>query len=122
MSEKAVVIDKSADFGYRVERETERALTESALVMEGQMKLRCPVDTGRLRASLTSSSSLLTSGYPEGEAEVGTNVEYAAYVEYGTRKMRAQPYMRTGAEGSKSSIQKIFKKRLGSIRFTADNL
>jgi hypothetical protein len=35
-----------------------------------------------------------------GEAEyvVGTNVEYAVYVEFGTSKMEAQPYLRPAAE------------------------
>lgn len=35
----------------------------------------------------------LTTGVKAGEAIVGTAVEYAPYVEYGTRKQKAQPYL-----------------------------
>jgi len=57
------------------------AMEKGVLVIEGEAKRRCPVDTGRLRASITTAASV------EGEqvvATVGTNVEYAAAVEYGT--------------------------------------
>lgn len=57
------------------------AMEKGALVIEGDAKRRCPVDTGRLRASITTATSV------EGEqvvATVGTNIEYAAAVEYGT--------------------------------------
>ena len=54
-----------------------------ALRVEREAKKRAPVDTGRLRASITHRV------YPVGStklvAEVGTNVEYAAAQEYGTR-------------------------------------
>lgn len=43
---------------------------------------RVPVDTGRLKGSLTPV--VLTEG-PQIVGEVGTNVEYAPYMEFGTR-------------------------------------
>ena len=53
------------------------ALNESCLLVENTAKENCPVDSGQLRNSITSNVS--------GEkGEVGTNVEYAPYVEYGT--------------------------------------
>ena len=45
-------------------------------------------------------------------AYVGTNVEYAAYVEYGTKKMKAQPYMRTGLSAALPAIKEIFRRRM----------
>ena len=44
------------------------------------------VDTGRLRNSLTHATD-------EDAAYIGTNVEYAPYVELGTYKMKARPYL-----------------------------
>ena len=44
------------------------------------------VDTGRLRNSLTHATD-------EDSAYIGTNVEYAPYVEMGTYKMKARPYL-----------------------------
>lgn len=44
------------------------------------------VDTGRLRNSITHATD-------EDSAYIGTNVEYAPYVEMGTYKMKARPYL-----------------------------
>ena len=49
-------------------------------------KAVCPVDTGRLRASIACR----TDG---GTAVIGTDVPYAACVELGTARQRAQPYL-----------------------------
>ncbi len=48
---------------------------------EGFAKEECPVDTGRLRASITHATVK-----EELAAYIGTNVEYAPYVEYGEAK------------------------------------
>ncbi len=65
------------------------ALAGVAYAIENDAKRACPVDTGRLRASIAS--------VPDGIGKwlVGTNVEYAPYVELGTgifgpRKTRVQ--------------------------------
>lgn len=66
----------------------ERALEAIGLQAEGYAKMLCPVDTGRLRNSITHEVK------PSEQAVyVGTNVEYAAYVEFGTSRMSAQPYL-----------------------------
>jgi HK97 gp10 family phage protein len=62
-----------------------------AVAIEAGAKRRCPVDTGRLRSSITHEIGI--SGRSV-EARVGTNVEYAAYVELGTRRTPSQPYLR----------------------------
>ena len=64
----------------------------AALEVEAEAKRNCPVDTGRLRNSITTAKEGKTTAY------VGTNTEYAPYVEFGTHKMRAQPYLRPAAE------------------------
>lgn len=52
-------------------------LNKACLLVENDAKRKCPVDTGQLRASITHEV--------EGQTGiVGTNVEYAPYVEYGT--------------------------------------
>ena len=53
-----------------------RGLEEMGLVAEGYAKAGCPVDTGRLRNSITHVRESETT-----EA-IGTNVEYAKYVEF----------------------------------------
>lgn len=54
-------------------------------------KHRAPVDTGRLRSSITweiGQDGTTIVG------RVGTNVHYAPYLELGTRRMRARPFLR----------------------------
>jgi HK97 gp10 family phage protein len=62
-----------------------------AVSIEAAAKRICPVDTGRLRGSITHEVNA-SPGKIEGR--VGSNVEYAAYVELGTRHTPAQPYLR----------------------------
>ena len=61
-------------------------LEEIGLVAEGYAKATCPVDTGRLRNSVTH----LLKGY---DCFIGTNVEYAPYVEEGTFGNHEQSHM-----------------------------
>lgn len=57
--------------------DVQEALNDSCLLVENTAKENCPVDSGQLRNSITSNVS--------GEkGEVGTNVDYGVYVEYGT--------------------------------------
>lgn len=70
----------------------EQALIAIGMTAETHAKEECPVDTGRLRNSITHEVDMSDQA-----AIIGTNVEYAAYVELGTSKMRAQPYLRPAA-------------------------
>lgn len=68
-----------------------KVLTAKALRVEAIAKRLCPVDTGRLRASITSEVGKDSDGL---YAVVGSDVEYAGYVEFGTSRNAAQPYLR----------------------------
>lgn len=48
-----------------------------------------PVDTGRLKASIEADGNRVNIG--------GGDVDYAVYVEFGTRNMAAQPFIRPNA-------------------------
>lgn len=84
------------------------ALEEVGLVAEGYAKRECPVDTGRLRNSITH----IVDG-EEKCAVIGTNVEYAAYVELGTTHQRPQPYLKPAATEHSSTYRSILRKHLG---------
>lgn len=77
------------------------AIRDGALLVERDAKLNCPVDTGNLRASIQTEMNETADEYI---AEVGTNVEYAGYVEYGTKKMDARPFLIPAFESNKESI------------------
>lgn len=76
-----------------------RALEKCGLVAEGYAKKLCPVDTGNLRNSITH-----TVDEQEPAAIIGTNNEYAAYVELGTGKYaeggRPTPWVYQDAKGN----------------------
>lgn len=81
--------------------DTGRDLMRRAIRVHSAAVTRCPVGTpesthkrgyigGRLRSSLTWEVVREAGNL---SAKVGTNVEYAPFVELGTRYMRAQPYL-----------------------------
>ena len=65
---------------------------KAAYDIEAHAKSIVPVDTGKLKNSITSEFPSQT------KAIVAPHTDYATYVEYGTRKQRAKPYMRPAAE------------------------
>ena len=74
------------------------ALEKCGLVAEAYAKRECPVDTGALRNSITH-----TVDTGERKAYVGTNMEYAPYVELGTgihaNGGRQTPWVYKGEDG-----------------------
>lgn len=64
--------------------ELRAVLTMLALRVEREARKRAPIDTGRLRNSLTHR--VYSTGYAA-VAEVGTDVEYAVYQEFGTSRV-----------------------------------
>mgnify|MGYP003292472389 CR=1 FL=1 len=54
-----------------------KALEKACLIVENDAKINCPVDNGQLRSSITHQIEGTTG-------IIGTNVEYAPYVEKGT--------------------------------------
>lgn len=68
-----------------------KQLAKMCVQIDRRAKQLCPVDTGRLRSSISWAI------VPDGRSiagVVGTDVEYAPYVEFGTVKMDAQPFLR----------------------------
>ena len=84
----------------------QKDIEKAALTLEKNAKQNCPVDTGKLRASISTEVGNL-------EAEVGTNVEYALYVEFGTSKQSAQPFMRPALDKAITQLNRDMAKTLG---------
>ena len=75
------LIDNSAEILAAMKEQVILGLKAIGQEAEGYAKEECPVDTGRLRNSI--SSKVIED---EKAVYIGTNVEYAPYVEYGTGK------------------------------------
>ncbi len=93
------ITDNSAEFIAAMKTAALAALEECGLTAEGFAKLLCPVDTGNLRNSITHQ---VNSGEPA--VYIGSNSEYAAYVELGTGKYvpggRPTPWVYQDAHGN----------------------
>jgi len=113
-------------YGKEIEEKIELAalsgLTAAAIQLEGKAALLCPYDTGRLRGSITfrtynaqdapkppAKSGDGTNARPKKfEGYIGTNVEYAAHVEYGTKRKGARSFLRKAADESRDELSNIF--------------
>lgn len=99
--------DNTEEASRGIVRAIDRALEEIGLAAEGYAKRKCPVDTGNLRNSITHAVD------SAGDAVyVGTDVEYAPYVEMGTSRTAAQPFLRPAATEHGSTYRSILKRNL----------
>ncbi len=101
--------DNTREWGDALGSAIAAALEEVGLVAEGHAKAACPVDTGRLRGSITH----VRSGERSESESIGTDVGYARYVELGTSRQKAKPYLRPAATGHADEYRAIFRARLG---------
>ena len=121
------IIDNSDKFKDELERAAERALVKCGIAAEGHAKMKCPVDTGRLRGSIVYATSTSHSegqspaepgDYtphgipPKGEVQIGTNVEYAPFVELGTSNRKAKPFLRPALENHIKEYERIITSEL----------
>ena len=85
------------------------ALEKIGLLAEGYAQMKCPVDTGNLRGSITHEVDI-----GEKAVYIGTNVEYAPYVELGTSKMDAQPFLKPAATEHSDQYRQVLENALGA--------
>lgn len=71
------LFDHSSDIKEMFEAAKQRGLEAIGLTAEGYAKKLCPVDTGRLRNSISHAVD-------RDEVYIGSNAEYAVFVELGT--------------------------------------
>ena len=97
---KMILEDHSDEVLSALDAAMARGLEKCGLVAEGYAKKLCPVDTGNLHNSITHT----VTDVNEQAAYVGSNAEYAAYVELGTGVFypggRQTPWVYTDAKGN----------------------
>lgn len=97
--------DNSRQFIAAMKDARSRGLEICGEKAESYAKALCPVDTGNLRNSITH--------FQQGEDEyVATNVYYAPYVELGTRRMKARPYLKPAAEDHAAEYKAVLENEL----------
>lgn len=85
-------------------------LESGAEKMEARIQAGTPVKTGNLKASIKAGP--VTGGGAHLKVEIKTEVDYASYVELGTSKMSARPFMRPGFNAAKNPALEVIKQEL----------
>ena len=128
--------DNSMEGKERLKKATAKWLLQACILVEGQAVLLAPVSTSRLKQSID-----YIVDYDELVGYVGTNVDYAIYVEFGTgefaengngRKggwmyidpsgewfftwgIEPQPYLRPAFRQTKGQIEALAKSIFGEV-------
>ena len=89
-----------------VKKHARKQLKIAGELVVSHCKEECPVDTGKLRDSITSKL------VGDDSVQIGSNVEYAAYVELGTFRKGPRPFLRDGLNNSDSDINAVFNVKM----------
>jgi HK97 gp10 family phage protein len=95
--------------GIEIQSALERGLLAASIFVQGDAKKRVPVDTGLLRGSITHRV-ILKDGVVIGQ--VGTLTEDGPYVEFGSSRQKAQPFLTPALTENKTTISNIITKEL----------
>lgn len=110
MEVRVQVNDNSGNVRQALANAISPALEAIGLTAEAYAKLLCPVDTGRLRNSISHAVD-----EREKAVYIGTNVEYAPYVELGTSRTKAQPFLKPAATNHTEEYKALITQHLNTI-------
>ncbi len=107
-------IEKLGKAGSKIEN---RALKEAGDVVKESIQNETPRRTGKLKSSIEVSRVKTKGGIKQVEIGPGSDGYYGKFLEFGTVKMKANPFMSRGYEISKaeaeSKIEEEIKRGLG---------
>ena len=107
-------LDKLGQKGSRIEN---TALKEAGNIVKESIVKEVPVRTGKLKENITVSNVKSKDGVKKVEVGPGKDEYYAAFLEFGTTNMDANPFISRGYENSKEEAEKVIveeiKKGLG---------
>jgi HK97 gp10 family phage protein len=107
-------VEKLGAKGNRIEN---KALREAGDIVKEAIKVEVPIRTGTLKRSIETSRVKTKDGIKHVEVGPGKDGYYGKFVEFGTVKMKAKPFMAPGYEKSKDKalavIEAELKKGLG---------
>ena len=94
--------DNTQEVLSAMEKAIEKGLEAIGLTAEGHAKKETPVDTGRLRNSISHATD-------KEAAYIGTNVEYAPYVELGVQGRQGVHMLQRAATEHTSEYKKLME-------------
>ena len=106
----AKIVWKQSEIITQVNTALQKAMMQAVLMVEADARKLCAVDTGRLRASITHEVKEIAKGVIQGK--VGSSTSYSRFVELGTSKQSAQPYLRPALEKNWPEIVRMIRGAL----------
>lgn len=97
--------DNSKEVLTALEKAIEQGLEAIGLSAEGYAKKETPVDTGRLRNSISHAVD-------DKAAYIGTNVEYAPYVELGSRGRDGKHMLQRAATEHTAEYKRLLEEAM----------
>ena len=101
------------EYDEYVREELKAQLKKCALAVERDSKINLVLNDSVISGTLKNSIVTDLSNIEKFECEVGTNIEYAWYVEYGTYRSREKPYLRPAYHTNTKKLVTKIKKILG---------
>ena len=102
-------IEKLGKAGSRIEN---KALREAGDVVKEAIQKETPIRSGKLKESINVSRVKNKDGAKHVEVGPNKDVFYSRFVEFGTIKMKANPFMARGYEVSKENAMETIEKNL----------
>ena len=111
------LLTEVAKLGQEAAKTENTALREAGEIVKDAIKNITPERTGRLKRSIALSRVKTKDGVKFIEVAPGKDAYWSRFVEFGTVKMKAKPFMAPGFESSKAqameAIEQELKKGLG---------
>jgi len=109
---------------------TKQGMINVAFMIHEDATWNCPYITGRLRSSLAvaikdqivkknnpkNDEDVITPPSEDFEVYIGTRTYYAPFVEFGTRKMPAKPYLRPAFDKNINKLTEEVKKEINRVK------
>ena len=111
------ILDKFRAYELSIRDITKKALDEASDIVEYEMMCNAPVDTGNLQRNIKKGKYHYTNGIPSQSVGVSKAVFYSHFVELGTSKRTAKPFIVPSLENTKDQVEQqmkdVIKRELG---------
>jgi len=106
----SITHDRFPEIARKLPAQTKTAVSKAGHDVEGRAKAVVPIDTGALMNSI--QTKITDGGFG---AEIAPHTDYAVYVEFGTRRMGARPYMTPAGEAVRPAFKAAMEQLLRSL-------
>ncbi|WP_442765105.1 HK97-gp10 family putative phage morphogenesis protein [Sulfurospirillum cavolei] len=108
------LISKLNNLPEKLEKKVIRAaVRKGAILVRDKAREKAPVKTGTLKKSIKIRSNKVANGIisfkigPTNDKKKGTDVFYGRFIEFGTSKMAAKPFMRPALDESETEVLNV---------------